>query len=43
VPKGRLDEEKIGLSRPVGPEVKGGKRSEAVAKRLERKREPLTK
>jgi hypothetical protein len=28
VPKGRLDGEKIGLSRLVGPEVKGGERNE---------------
>jgi hypothetical protein len=41
--KGQLDEEKIRVSKLAGTEVKGAKRSEAVAKRLERKRKPLTK
>jgi hypothetical protein len=41
VPEGWLDEAKIGLSRPVGTEVKGGERSEPSAK-SGRRRRPLS-
>jgi hypothetical protein len=41
----RLDGEKIGLSRPVGPEVKGGDRNEpsAESKTLDRMTKPDAK